>query len=61
MAVPCGNRSLRSHADFTSFIGIGAMIDFVPCFPNPSLFLFGAGAQLKFFAAILLSTILDLT
>ena len=37
------------------FIGIGAMIDFGPLL---SLFLFGAGAQLGIFAAILLSTIL---
>ena len=40
------------------FIGIGAMIDFGPLLSNPSLFLFGAGAQLGIFAAILLSTIL---
>ena len=37
------------------FIGIGAMIDFGPLLSNPSLFLFGAGAQLGIFAAILLS------
>ena len=40
------------------FIGIGAMIDFGPLLSKPSLFLFGAGAQLGIFAAILLSTIL---
>mgnify|MGYP002988607874 CR=1 FL=1 len=40
------------------FIGIGAMIDFGPLLSNPFLFLFGAGAQLGIFAAILLSTIL---
>lgn len=40
------------------FIGIGAMIDFGPLLSSPSLFLFGAGAQLGIFAAILLSTIL---
>ena len=34
------------------------MIDFGPLLSNPSLFLFGAGAQLGIFAAILLSTIL---
>lgn len=40
------------------FIGIGAMIDFGPLLSNPSLFLFGAGAQFGIFAAIFLATLL---
>ena len=38
------------------FIGIGAMIDFGPLLSNPSMFLFGAGAQFGIFAAILLAS-----
>ena len=37
------------------FIGIGAMIDFGPLLSQPSMFLFGAGAQFGIFAAILLA------
>ena len=40
------------------FIGIGAMIDFGPLLANPSLFLFGAGAQFGIFAALLLAVLL---
>ena len=40
------------------FIGIGAMIDFGPLLSNPSMFLFGAGAQFGIFAAILLAAVL---
>ena len=40
------------------FIGIGAMIDFGPLLSNPSMFLFGAGAQFGIFAAILLAALL---
>lgn len=40
------------------FIGIGAMIDFGPLLSQPSMFLFGAGAQFGIFAAILLAAIL---
>ncbi len=40
------------------FIGIGAMIDFGPLLSNPSMFLFGAGAQFGIFAAILLAACL---
>jgi len=40
------------------FIGIGAMIDFGPLLANPSMFLFGAGAQFGIFAAIVLAAIL---
>ena len=40
------------------FIGIGAMIDFGPLLSNPSMFLFGAGAQFGIFAAILLAAFL---
>ena len=40
------------------FIGIGAMIDFGPLLSQPSIFLFGAGAQFVIFAAILLAAFL---
>lgn len=40
------------------FIGIGAMIDFGPLLSQPSMFLFGAGAQFGIFAAILLAALL---
>jgi oxaloacetate decarboxylase beta subunit len=40
------------------FIGIGAMIDFGPLLSQPSMFLFGAGAQFGIFAAILLAAFL---
>ena len=40
------------------FIGIGAMIDFGPLLANPSLCLFGAGAQFGIFAALLLAVLL---
>ena len=40
------------------FIGIGAMIDFGPLLSQPSVFLFGAGAQFGIFAAILLAAFL---
>lgn len=40
------------------FIGIGAMIDFGPLLSQPSMFLFGAGAQFGIFAAILLAAVL---
>lgn len=40
------------------FIGIGAMIDFGPLLSQPSMFLFGAGAQFGIFAAILLAALM---
>jgi len=40
------------------FFGIGAMIDFGPLLSQPSMFLFGAGAQFGIFAAILLAAFL---
>ena len=40
------------------FIGIGAMIDFGPLLANPSLFLFGAGAQFGIFAAYILAIVM---
>ena len=40
------------------FIGIGALIDFGPLLSQPSMFLFGAGAQFGIFAAILLAALM---
>lgn len=37
------------------FIGIGAMIDFGPLLSKPIMFLFGAGAQLGIFVALLIA------
>ena len=40
------------------FIGIGAMIDFVPLLSQPIMFLFGAAAQFGIFFAIIVSVLL---
>ncbi len=40
------------------FIGIGAMIDFGPLLSNPIMMLFGAGAQLGIFLAVIVALLL---
>ncbi len=40
------------------FIGIGAMIDFVPLLSNPKMFLFGAAAQFGIFFVVVVAVLL---